>query len=465
VDVLSVLLTVVRRWYITLPLLVASAAVTLAVYDNIAPDYQATATVVLLTQACSAQNGPGSNPTVTCTNPYYGGAATGRPVAAAIEPVILSGSNLATYANQGLSTNVTMNVSDAGFIDLSATGKKPAVVGATIQAMLGDVDRVSADLQRSSGADPSQWVRPQTLAVDAVPKQLSGNRQRAAIAIGVVGGLASLFAAVVVDGILRRRQARALALADAELLAAEPLRPIERLPRLTGPSNRMDDRPPIRAVRGDRYDNERIGSGRSSRDRTERIVRVDRATDAEPRRPAGRDRPVPGAERVTRTDWPDAAERDLDRRERPERRGVPRERVDDTQIITIDGRSAFSEGTGNRDDTVENPAVALGPVGSTGPVREAPSAPPERNFTRVERSNGARPGTRPDGDAARPTDAGNTTGAPPTSDGDHAEAANEAESNDGTDDKTNDNVRRVSDRPQSPNSRLNRKRRSQGIRS
>jgi hypothetical protein len=230
----------VRRWKVTVPLLVLTAVGSFAIGGMIAPDYQASTTVLLV--------GPGSNAAGTATE-VASGETTTTTVAPAPPPpegaapttattlapgaddqtpnplLSLNSSLISTaraslesinddgvkrqLAEQGLSTNyeVTVAVRDP-IMQILVNGTSAAQVTDTLAALQSTLVADLQARQDQAGATERSRIQVQTLAETNRPNAIYESRRRAQLVIVALGLVLSAVGAFAAEGLKQRRAGR-----------------------------------------------------------------------------------------------------------------------------------------------------------------------------------------------------------------------------------------------------------------
>ena len=217
-NILDALRGLVRRWYITVPGLLVGIAAACGTWFAVAPDYERTATQILLP-------GMGTLPEDS-TNPYlYLGGLT--VVADVVVRTVGSEEALRDLyeQNPGVIVAITRDGSTAGpVILITVTAPTDALAGSILKELITQTAVTLADLQAEAGIVPDNRVTVTSLAIDriGIPQQ----RTRMLISAATGGGLVllTLVGASVVDGLAAspRRRKAADAADDADGLRQAP---------------------------------------------------------------------------------------------------------------------------------------------------------------------------------------------------------------------------------------------------
>jgi hypothetical protein len=211
-DVLSVLRLLGRHWRVTAPAALLSIFLLGVALKFSSPTYEATGAVVLLSppeapdvdNAATSAQAPdvGQNPFVR-----YGDLSV---VADILARVMDSDSRRAEFESQGVTDyDVVVNRVQRGpVVDVTGQGPTPEAATRSTEVVLGEVDSVLSDLQKTEGADPNYFIKAATLEPPSTAKAMYGSTLRSAIAALAVGALATLGLAVLAEAIARQRAAR-----------------------------------------------------------------------------------------------------------------------------------------------------------------------------------------------------------------------------------------------------------------
>lgn len=197
----QVLRSLLRRWYLTIPALLATAGLCLFTMNAVQPTYQAKATVLLLPP--SKQLPEGANPFL-----FLGGMQQAAEVLA----TFLSGdAQQKAFAAQ--------NPTATYVIDLDRTTSGPVLsVTATDRTSGGALDATAdvlaaiptglAELEKSASVPDSSSIEILTLAKDEVATQDTKAMTRTVGVVLVAGLLGTLLLVATIDGLLLRRTQR-----------------------------------------------------------------------------------------------------------------------------------------------------------------------------------------------------------------------------------------------------------------
>lgn len=216
-DFVDALRVLGRRWLVVVLGVVLTGAAGFYAIGVVATQYQARAQYVLLLPAgATGVNNP--------TNPYI------NLNSGLIFATTLIASDLETK-------DVARNLVEAGFesdfsiaqgtsggpvLDVVVEGPDREDVLATRDELLVRFDEKLDSLQDIPGIPDQQLIFSRTNAVDPVAEVVPGAKKKALVLIAAVGMISTLVLAFVIDGLLRRRTARKLALRESASGAPEP---------------------------------------------------------------------------------------------------------------------------------------------------------------------------------------------------------------------------------------------------
>lgn len=184
---------VLRRWYVFLPLLVLTVMAALRVEEGVRPQYESTATAILV---------PGDPPT---DRPYGSIEDTNQ----ALSIVLANGRTRAAIARLGLNPDYLIEARDnSDLLNVEVVDDSRERSVATGEAVLGMAREELAQRQEAAGVPPRARTVMQTLQAPSDWDVVEG-AQRNAVMVGVIGVALSLLVTVLADDLvawLRRRE-------------------------------------------------------------------------------------------------------------------------------------------------------------------------------------------------------------------------------------------------------------------
>lgn len=242
-DLETILGALRRQWWASLLTLAVAAAAVIVVPRQISPEFQVSGDVILLSPA-TLDGGASVNPWSR-----FGGAETGAAAA------------LVTVLN-GASTKERLVVGDVKTVDVGINRSNGAIIGVSVlatssegalrgyQDVVAELDEQLRLRQAEAGAAVETWLRLDALTVPSRAEELPGSRTRAMAALAVVGVVAAICAAVVLDvtvGARLAHRSRRRAARGRVLPPPHPGDAATGLPRI----ETSDERSPRRAAIGD----------------------------------------------------------------------------------------------------------------------------------------------------------------------------------------------------------------------
>jgi hypothetical protein len=208
-DLFGIVAATVRRWYVSLPIVLIAGFFAQQAYKAVEPAYTASVTVVVLPSlAESAGNPPPPEGVPVPTNPFNGSG--GARFAAA---VLARNINSTAYPQKiGLPPGHGTFTADAAreqpIIQIDATASSPEAVVDLLDKVSAGAATVLNDFQAEAGAPEDKRYR----AAAAVPvgkvEDVTPSRMRSAGAIGVLGLAVAAAPAAALDSALLRRRPR-----------------------------------------------------------------------------------------------------------------------------------------------------------------------------------------------------------------------------------------------------------------
>lgn len=194
-DVWQITVAALRRWYILLPLLALTGYVTVTVGDSVRPQYEVTATSILVPGAVESEvAGP------------YGDLESTSSVLTILLDNIESRTDIAAL---GLDSDyVTEARSRTSIIDFSVISDTPEEGLATGEAVLALADQELGERQDAAGIPPQAQSELQVLQAPSVSDVVTDGKLRNMAIVGMLGAAVSVLAAVLFDdivGLIRRR--------------------------------------------------------------------------------------------------------------------------------------------------------------------------------------------------------------------------------------------------------------------
>lgn len=214
-DFVDALRVLGRRWLVVLLGVLVTGGAGFYAITVVPTEYQARAQyVLLLPSGATGVNNP--------TNPYIN-LNSGLIFVTALIASDLGTKDVARSLVKGgfeSDYSVAQSTSGGPSLDVVVNGTDPDDVLATRNELLGRFDEELDSLQDVVGIPDRQLIFSRTNAVDPVAEVVPGAKKKALVLIAAVGMIVTLIMAFSMDGLLRRRRARKLAL--KETAAGEP---------------------------------------------------------------------------------------------------------------------------------------------------------------------------------------------------------------------------------------------------
>lgn len=225
-DLATLIRTIVRRWYVTLPALALVIVAAAVVIGSAEPEYSAERSVVLLrtgvlppeAAADAADDAVGSDVPVP-QNPYTEFNASVAVAAEVMQEVAVSGEVRRTVSQEGLSNDYTVAVDEnAPILVIESVAESPDAAIASADRVAQIVDEDLERRQARFGVPDDSRIVTEDVVVPDRATRLDSDRNRALIGVAVLGVvfivLVALLAEYVARAIHRRRDRRGQEVAD-----------------------------------------------------------------------------------------------------------------------------------------------------------------------------------------------------------------------------------------------------------
>lgn len=209
-DVWRITVAALRRWYILLPLLALTGYATLMVGDGVRPQYEVTATAILVPGAVQSE----------IVNPYGSMDETNTAIAI----VLGNAQSRERIAELGLSTDYEVAPrSRSAIMDFSVISDTPEIGVQTGQAVFELAQQELVESQSAVDIPSRAQIGVQVLQAPSVSDVVTEGKVRNMAIVGIIGAALSLLIAVLFDdiiGLMRRwvrsRRQRRISHQDAE---------------------------------------------------------------------------------------------------------------------------------------------------------------------------------------------------------------------------------------------------------
>lgn len=201
-DIWRLLTAIIRRWYIIIPLLVATAVAAVTVGRWVAPEYTTSAIINITPSRATVQL---TADKATVANPY----SVPTYSTGILQYVLSSSAVRQELLAAGLAGSYVVEaVPRSSFLGINATADDPELAIATARGVIESARRILAERQ---GAIETPTPRLMSIEVlddaDSVSASVSGQSQALA-AVLAVGGIVSVIATVLIDDLLLLRRRR-----------------------------------------------------------------------------------------------------------------------------------------------------------------------------------------------------------------------------------------------------------------
>lgn len=193
-DVWRITVAVLRRWYVFLPLLVVSGLSAYAVGEGVQPEYEATATAILV---------PGTEESET-DNPYGNIESTSNVLSIVLDSPRVRDAIEA----QGMNPDFEIETrSRSSIIDVTVLSDTQSESIATTAEVLEVAQRELSQRQDAAGLPTDTQIGMEVLRAPALTEVVTDGKMRNMAIVGVVGAALSLLIAILFDdlvGIVKR---------------------------------------------------------------------------------------------------------------------------------------------------------------------------------------------------------------------------------------------------------------------
>lgn len=205
-DLWSLMRVVTRRWYVAVPMVLLTVVVAFATTASIPPEYEVDGALLLVgPSTVEVDDGVGETQ-LEEQNPLLGFPSSLGTVARTMDLLLGSQETRAEFAAKGLEPGYVIGSDDRSpILQFLVTSIDRDVATATMDELMS---RVRSELQRSQDeldAPASQRIAVQEISPDNEPSPGYANKRRSQILLLAAGLLATMFATVAVDAVLRRR--------------------------------------------------------------------------------------------------------------------------------------------------------------------------------------------------------------------------------------------------------------------
>ena len=215
-DLFDVIRSCFRRWYVVLPLLLATAWFVHNTYTSVKPVYYSNAVVGLAPPNSTVSYGEPGVPVPRNGLLEVGGAAVVMNMAVlgfddpSVRAQVVAGGGKADFVVKMFPSPVTGSGSQEQLpvIMIEATESDPTSAARTVELAAAQADPVLRNLQQQAGVPDAQMARALSAAPPSAPIAATPSRTKSALSLSVVGAAIAILLGVVVDVLMMRWKAR-----------------------------------------------------------------------------------------------------------------------------------------------------------------------------------------------------------------------------------------------------------------
>lgn len=242
-DLLDLLKLVARRWYVAVPIVIVTLAAAVALGSAIQPEYNTTATVILVPPTTSAAT-PANGATPAPGNPWLRIGET--QMAQAVQIAVSSGETRQKVVAAGgdAAYEITL-VTRSSIMTVEISSETNAKALATVEAVTKLISEEVVAQQAKYKPKAGEEISTQVLDAGLNVTPSRSNVLRAQIVVLAIGLLLMAAAVVAYDAFARRKLTKAVnaraglrANATAGSASVEPRRPQPPLAKAVGPVNK-----------------------------------------------------------------------------------------------------------------------------------------------------------------------------------------------------------------------------------
>jgi hypothetical protein len=200
VDLWSAIFTVIRRWYVALPILLVSILAMVVIGGKMQPDYKAEASLVFTGPARKIVNGQEQ----PFKNQYANDTKT---LAAAVYRQITSADQHRSLEEDGFSPRYDLALDQfSAIMDIEVTAKSQEQAIDTANQLISETDRNALAIQRQSRPPEDELVRVDKIYLPVDAELVPGSKSRVMATVLLLGLVAAASAAFMVESLAARRR-------------------------------------------------------------------------------------------------------------------------------------------------------------------------------------------------------------------------------------------------------------------
>lgn len=229
-DLWDLLRVVVRRWYVSFPLLIIAAAVALQMSTRVDAEYSAQSSLILVGPTSTGSEAGAADSAFV--NPYLSFSSSLATTAQLLQLSMSSGAARRSVAELGLASNYEVTlVSRSPILKVSVETGDPVVAVETLDEVARLIEDELDERQDAIDAPANKRITVSRLSEGEVPVAQLGSQNRVRIIFAGVGIAAAVAAAFLFEGaatVLNRRGAARSAAEGAEAAKQEPAAVVPR---------------------------------------------------------------------------------------------------------------------------------------------------------------------------------------------------------------------------------------------
>jgi len=206
VDLWTAMLTTVRRWYVTIPIVVLAVVASIQLGERIDSDWEATASALLVAPTPPVDEFGRSR---SSTNPLLANGNNVGTAADAVFRILDRDDHRREFAQLGLSEDYQIfRPTNSPLMDFFVVGRSERQALDTISALLRSAEVQLSIIQQQLDAQPDQLISTQAFERSREATESTGARLRFQVVVVLLGLVAATAAAILTESILARQIAQ-----------------------------------------------------------------------------------------------------------------------------------------------------------------------------------------------------------------------------------------------------------------
>lgn len=199
-DLWSAIFTVVRRWYISVPVVIVSIVAMVVIGGQMQPDYESKASVVFNPPPRTVINGVEQS----FKNQW---ASDPKTLAAAVYRQLNSTDEQKRLKDEGFSTKYTITLDQfSALMDIKATGKNQDAAINTAAQLIKEAEQTTRNIQKQGTPPANEYVVVNTVSQPVDAQLVPGSKTRVMATILLLGLVGAASAAFMVESLANRRR-------------------------------------------------------------------------------------------------------------------------------------------------------------------------------------------------------------------------------------------------------------------